>query len=199
MLALRSGQPSFPSARAGMTRPDCPSAGCRCRAWDSGSRSGAVAPTMIQHPSPGSQDFRSGHPSKEALPRGAPHLREQGEIVPRSPSTPESTEGKFYGNGHRQLPSTVPRNPRGPASPPPPPPSSPGLALLGARGGGRESFLSLEAHTSSKASFRRGLSEESWATNIFADCINCAGLGLETACAEGIRAPGARKLHRERA
>lgn len=83
--------------------------------------------------------------------------------------------------------------------PPPPSPSSPGLALLGARGGGRESFLSLEAHTSSKASFCRRLSEESWATNIFGDRINCAVLGLETGCAEGIRAPGARTLHGERA
>lgn len=95
MLALRSGQPSFPGARAGRTRPDYPSAGCRCRAWDSGSGSGAVAPTVIQHPSPGSQDFRSGHPSKEALPCGAPHLREHGKIVPRSPSTPESIGGEI--------------------------------------------------------------------------------------------------------
>lgn len=51
-------------------------------------------------------------------------------------------------------PLTAPRNPRGPASPPPHPTPRPGLALLGARGGGRESFLSLEAHTSSEANFR---------------------------------------------
>ena len=132
VLALGSGQPSFPGARAGSTRPDYPSAGCRCRAWDSGSGSGAVAPTAIQHPPPGSQDRRSGHPSKEALPCGAPHLRQHGDVVPRSPSTPESTGEKFYGNGHRQLPSTAPRNRRGPASPTPAP-SSPGLAPLGAR------------------------------------------------------------------
>ena len=82
--------------------------------------------------------------------------------------------------------------------PPPQPPPARGLLRWG-RGGGRESFLSLEAHTSSKASFCRRLSEESWATNIFADRSNCAVLGLDTGCAEGIRAPGARTLHGERA
>ena len=168
MLALRSGQPSFPSARAGKTRPDCPSAGCRCRcrAWDSSSRSGAVAPTIIQHPSLGCQDFRSGHPSKEALPRGAPHLRELCRVLLPLPKAQgvNSMEMAIV-NCLRRLLGTH----AGLPLPHPHPPSSPGLALLGARGGGRESFLSREAHNSSKASFRRGLSEESWATNIFAD------------------------------
>lgn len=73
------------------------------------------------------------------------------------------TQEKLYGNCRRRKPSMAPRNPRRPASPPLRAPPSPtqGLLCWGREEGGRESFLSNEAHTNSEANFRRGLSGES--------------------------------------
>lgn len=86
----------------------------------------------------------------------------------------------------------------------PPPPPRPGLALLGARRG-REGigvgfgglvfflffFFPQETHSSSEANFHRGLSGESWATNIFADRLTERGPDWHLDAPRG-RGPGAR-------
>lgn len=68
MLALHSDQPSFPNACAGRPRPDRPDAGDRVPDLGFWLLAGPPWPLKAQGPSPGSQDFRSGHPSKEPLP-----------------------------------------------------------------------------------------------------------------------------------
>lgn len=80
-----------------------------------------LGPLKAQHPSPGSLDFKSGHPGKEALPAVRCLLGNTGELCRVFPSLPRA-RGKLYANRERQKPSTAPGNPRGPASPPTPPP-----------------------------------------------------------------------------
>lgn len=184
MLALDCDQPSFPNDQAGRPRPDCPGVGYRVPGVERRPSAGPPTPLRAQHPSPGFLGFKSGHPDAEALPAVRCCLLENtGKLCRVFPPLSYAQE-KLHGNCQRRKPSMAPRNPRRPASPPlrAPPPSPGRLLCWGREEGGRESFLSNEAHTSSEATFRRRLSGESWATNTFTDRITAPGMDWKWTC-----------------
>lgn len=89
MLAVNSGQPSFPDARAGRPRPDCPGPGCRVLGVGSWLSAGPPWPVpSIYHQAP----RISGPVTQEALPAVRCILENTGKLCRLSPPLPQAQE-----------------------------------------------------------------------------------------------------------